>query len=246
MVTHFEIQTEKFQGPIEVLLSMIERRKLPINDISLALITDEYLGYMRNLSAQSLSDTTHFIYIASTLTLIKSKSLLPTIDLTDEEEGDIEQLKRRLALYQHFQKGAVDIKKKWGRRRYRLARPTPREVVFLPDESMTSNSLAESLATVLNEIPQAQVADKKPAYVKIAVHIDEIMQSLEERIQASSNLDFQAFINHAAKDSDNPKEVKVYAVVGFLAMLEIIRNGVADVLQQSNFESITLEPINHD
>src|SRR3989344_4410007 len=97
----FKIHIEGFEGPLELLLSLIEKRKLPINDVSLASVTDEYILHIQQQKEFPLSETSHFILIASTLLLIKSKSLLPTLELTEEEAGDIENLERRLKLYKH-------------------------------------------------------------------------------------------------------------------------------------------------
>ena len=91
----YKIETEHFVGPYSVLLSMIEERKLFINDISLALITEDYLRYVNthNIHPALISN---FVMVASTLILIKSKSLLPDLNLTEEEVVDIKNLKGNL------------------------------------------------------------------------------------------------------------------------------------------------------
>jgi hypothetical protein len=71
------IKSEIFEGPLDLLLSLIEKRKLLINEVSLAKITDDYIAHIQNASEQSMRDQSNFILIASTLLLIKSKSLLP-------------------------------------------------------------------------------------------------------------------------------------------------------------------------
>lgn len=69
----FELTTAEFSGPIEALLSLIEKRKLPISDISLSQVTDEYMRFIQNLDkSESIPNRIHFIYVASTLALIKS------------------------------------------------------------------------------------------------------------------------------------------------------------------------------
>ena len=96
----FKIKTETFEGPLDLLLSFIEKRKLLINEISLAKITDDYLGHIQSISDHSIGDRAEFIVTASTLLLIKSRSLLPNLSLSDEEEQNISDLEDRLKLYQ--------------------------------------------------------------------------------------------------------------------------------------------------
>lgn len=79
----FKIKTEVFEGPLDLLLSLVEKRKLFISDISLASVTDEYINHINKLPEYSMDDRTQFILIASTLLLIKAKSLLPNLPLTE-------------------------------------------------------------------------------------------------------------------------------------------------------------------
>ena len=99
-INTYQVKTPIFEGPLDLLLNLIEKRKLFINEISLAEVTDDYLTYIKNLPKISISDMTIFILIAATLILIKSKSLISNIELTEEEEGQIEDLERRLKIYQ--------------------------------------------------------------------------------------------------------------------------------------------------
>ena len=78
----FSIKTEQFEGPLEPLIDLVEKRKLLINDISLAEVTDEYMARVSKMQERSLPNTAQFITLAATLLLIKSKSLLPVLDLT--------------------------------------------------------------------------------------------------------------------------------------------------------------------
>lgn len=239
----FKVTIENFEGPIDALLQLIEKRKLPINDISLADITDDYIRFVTGLEGQSLSNTTHFIFVASTLTLIKSKSLLPTIDLSDEEEGDIESLKQRIAIFQEYQRAAGLLR---SRMRSMPSRYFPKSkkqsIEFIPHETLTTKNLRDSLLGVFKEIPEKK-STKKEGSVRIAVHIEEMMHSLQERLEQALSTDFHSFVGSYTKNTSEPKEVIVYRVVGFLAMLELVKNGALDVQQDENFSSILIENI---
>lgn len=239
----FTITIEDFNGPIEALLGMIEKRKMPINDISLAEITDDYIHFVSSLDAESLSNKTHFIYIASTLILIKSKSLLPSLELSNEEEGDIEQLKKRLLILKEYQNLGNVIKSQYqSKPQFYYSRPSKKSISFQPHENINLGNLQTALLEVFNEIPEP-VKLKKEATMRIAVHIEEMMDSLEERIRKNLNTNFDTFISSYIPQGDlKPKEKKVYQVVGFLAMLELVRKGILEVLQQKNFDTIAIEP----
>ena len=88
----YEFKTGGFEGPLELLLDLIDRRKLSINEVSLAGITDEYIAYIRALEKFKPEEVASFLVVASTLMLVKSRSLLPQLEISDEEEADIQEL----------------------------------------------------------------------------------------------------------------------------------------------------------
>ena len=105
-----EINQEKFNGPLDVLLSLIEERKMEITDISLANVTDAFLKYVGDLKQTAPEILADFLVIAARLILIKSKSLLPTLELSSEEEKDINDLKKHLEIYRLFKEASQNIK----------------------------------------------------------------------------------------------------------------------------------------
>ena len=95
----FKVRVGEFEGPLELLLDLIEKRKLHISDVSLSQVADEFIEYTKSIEDFPIADSADFILVASTLLLIKSKSLLPNLELTVEEEENIGELEKRLALY---------------------------------------------------------------------------------------------------------------------------------------------------
>ena len=75
----FTVRQEKFEGPFDLLLTLIERRQLHIGEIALARVTDDFIGYVKGLADFPVAETAQFAYVASTLLLIKSKALLPQL-----------------------------------------------------------------------------------------------------------------------------------------------------------------------
>src|SRR3989338_4435492 len=94
------VKTEVFEGPLDLLLELIEKRKLLISDVSLAQVCDEYIAQINAMHEMPVGETAEFVSLAATLLLIKSHSLLPTLELSPDETGDIKELEYRLGLYQ--------------------------------------------------------------------------------------------------------------------------------------------------
>ena len=103
------VKTSVYEGPLEVLLELIEKRKLLINDISLASVTDEYIARVNTMPHLPVGETAEFISLAATLLLIKSRSLLPNLQLSEEESRDIKELEYRLALYQLIKEASLGL-----------------------------------------------------------------------------------------------------------------------------------------
>ena len=100
MTNDFKIAVGEFEGPNDLLLQLIEKKKLHISEVALADVAESFINHMQaSQAAISKAVMADFIYVASTLMLIKSLALLPTIETTPEEMASIEELEKRLALF---------------------------------------------------------------------------------------------------------------------------------------------------
>src|SRR5690348_15518485 len=104
-----DVKTPVYEGPLEVLLELIEKRKLLINDISLAEVTQEYIDRVQAMGELPIGEIADFVALAATLLLIKSRSLLPTLELSDNESRDIKELEYRLAIYQIIKEASKSL-----------------------------------------------------------------------------------------------------------------------------------------
>lgn len=238
----YKVRTGSFEGPLDLLLSLIEDRKLFVNEISLAEVTNDYISYIKNLENidrdSRISNISYFIMVAATLILIKSKSLLPTLDLTEDETEKIGDLERRLRLYKIFKEASIDVKNNFGVQII-FSAPDKKHTdpIFSPDEGITVSTLSESMDSLFLQIPK----EKEPLpeiEVRKVVSMEEMINNLTDRIQNSLNTSFRQFSKASA--GMNEKEVKVTVIVSFLAMLELVREGIIDVIQNNNFEDITM------
>jgi len=242
IITPYQIKQGAFEGPLELLLSLIEQRKLFVNEISLAEVTNDYISYIKSLSDvpsdKHIANVSYFILIAATLILIKSKSLLPNLSLTDDETEKIEDLENRLKLYKIIKNASIEIKNNFGTKI--IFMPNERiwsEPLFSPDSAITVNNINDAIKDVLNHIPKK--VEKLPELeVKKIINIDEIINSLTDRIQNAMNLSFKTFTQ--SQGAENVEEAKVHVIVSFLAMLELVREGIIDVMQNTSFGDIEI------
>jgi segregation and condensation protein A len=225
----FSIKTEQFEGPLELLIELVEKRKLLINDISLATVTDEYMARVSQMQEQSLPNTAQFITLAATLLLIKSKSLLPVLELSEDEESSIEDLEERLKRYQLYREAAVDINQQFGETlqfapRYAI-KQTP---LFTPDDQCQLPILENALATVLTDLPKTSQTPK--VTVRPAISLEDMITNLKQRIQREMTTRFSD-IQKCESEHRN-------VIVGFLAILELVKQGDVLVIQAGRFSDI--------
>lgn len=225
----FTLEIDGFRGPLGLLLDLIEQRKLHVSDVSLAQVSDDYIGYIEDRTRVPLSETAQFVVVASTLLLIKSRSLLPTIELTQEEEADIKDLEERLRLYAEVRRGARLLRQQWKKQSFLPKNMPEREIVFAPATDITPHNLASAIRTLATEIPSF----KKAPSTSIAkeIKLDDVIENLTKRMRSALKDSFQKATEGASR---------VEAIVSFLALLELVKRGTLGVQQSSNFSDITM------
>lgn len=230
--TAFKIKTEVFEGPLDLLLSLIEKRKLFINDIALSKVADDYIAYLQSLEKFPIAQSADFLVVASTLLLIKSKSLLPSLDLSAEEQQDVSDLERRLKIYQRIKELSSHIKNKFGKEIIFYAEQRKMTPVFSPDQTMTKENFLAAILAVFKALPKVENIPK--AVVKKVISLEEMILNLTQRIKSSLKLSFREFAKVG-------KEERVNVIISFLAMLELVKQGIVNVKQNNQFDDIEIE-----
>ncbi len=233
----FQIKHESFEGPIEVLLELIEKRKLFVNDVSLASVTDDFISYIQSKGMHP-DQVSNFLAIAATLILIKARSLLPTLELTSEEHESITDLERRLALYKVISDVSTELSRQYGKHISFESAPRMASVVFAPDPVLSLEKLPQLIFDIVARIPPA-APSKLEARVTATISITEVLTTLQERIEKIISCNFSD-IRVNAPDADT-KSQKVYTIVSFLGMLELVRRGLIAAQQSNQFDEIHLE-----
>ncbi len=230
-----ENQKKIFEGPLDLLLDLIERRKLKITEVSLAEVADQFLEYLEKAENIKLAWLADFLSVASKLILIKSKTLLPMLELTEEEEEDIEELKRRMEEYKKFKEAAknLGLLDKNGKSFYSRQSYSGMITTFLPPEDISLNDLKNAFQNVLNKIPKVEKLTEETIREVISLKdkIKFLQRSLAERVELS-------FGSMALKSGS-----RVEVIVTFLAVLEMMKRRIIIVEQGRMFGEIKLRRI---
>jgi len=234
----FSIKTDAYEGPFEVLLDLIEERKLLVNDLALADITEEFIAHVRAQEAFPVDETATFIQIAATLLLIKSKSLIPDLELTDEENTDVEDLKRRLEAYEKVREASRELARIYGRAVMVPVGERSWEVTFAPSRDLTKEALAETLARLLSA--RETIEELPVTRVKPLLTIEEMMDRLAKRVQTAMTLTFNEFSRDTKDPSTELGAGKIEVIVSFLALLELVKQGAVAAEQYETHGDIRI------
>ena len=229
----YTVKTTVFEGPFDLLLSLIEERKLLVSDISLASVTDDFIKHVNDNKGIAIGVTAHFILVASTLLLIKSKSLLPVLSFTPDEAGDVRDLERRLQLYEKFRKYTAHIRIAFGavvlyQREESKVQQVP---IFSPSKDLSVQTLRDAAGRVLASFPKEEKIPEKS--VQKVMSLEEMMGTLSERISKALQMSFSDFAGVGKRE-------KVNVIISFLAMLELVKQGALSVIQHDHFSDIEM------
>ncbi len=226
----YELSFEYYKGPLEKLLELIEEKKLEVTTVSLAEVTGGFFDYLGKLEEAGAGNfvIADFLSVASKLLLIKSKFVLPSLVLSEEEEEDIQGLEKRLKVYQEFKQAKVYIKEMWRANEVMMTREFLKGMAqsFYPPKSCKASDFETALKRIIAEMEK---------FLKPVVKIRNEMINLKKKIEevfshlAESPVRFNDLHGGGGK-----KEV----VVLFLAILHLIKEQLVRVEQEGRFSDI--------
>lgn len=234
-MSQFHVRQEKFEGPLALLLELIEKEKLAIAEISLAAVADEYLGYIRAMVSPDPEEMAEFLVVAAHLMLIKSRALLPSLVIPAEEEASFGDLERRLIILQTMRTAARELRamEQTGARiasREAYAGLAP---IFYPPPSLDGSLLANAFAAIVALIPvPVKLAEEK---LKRIISLEEKISHIRGFLQNAVERGFSEIIAGARE--------KVDIVVSFLALLELAGQKFIDLKQDAHFGEIIIRKI---
>lgn len=219
----------EFEGPLGVLLELIERNQLEVSQVSVGSITSDYLKKVRGLVGVSAEDLSEFLQLGARLLYIKSLSLLPQAD-TDEQTRELEQLSLELAEYRQFQAAAKLLAQRSSSRTWQRP-PAPRLMPQdLPLPTLGLEQLAQAFTRALKFAPVAAPS----TIIKPHLSIETVTEKLRQLLPTGFEL-------HTVVERCRDR---LEIVVTFLAILELVRSGVARVSQSGQFDPILVEAAN--
>lgn len=230
-----DVKVEQFEGPLDLLLRLIEAEDLDITAISLAKVTDDYLSAIQLMAEDERRDEiADFLVIAAKLLLLKSRSLLPSFASNSEDE-EILDLEAQLRRYRDFVKAAAHIALLYDGPQRSFTRPEsrerPTEVSFAPPKMVQVTTFPSVMRMIIDRLkPHVSTVKKIP--IDITVTIQERLATLRTLMTFRDRLDFWEF----CKDSKSKSEI----IASFLATLELVKQRLISVHQQELFSDITL------
>ena len=195
----YQINTKQFNGPIETLLQLIEERKLEVTQVSLALVTDDFLKFVQQMnesgkerSEEETRFLSDFVAVASRLLLIKSKALLPSLEISSEEADDIKDLEHRLKFYQQFKPAMIAMKELYEKKMVAISRPLllGRPVIFYPAPEITTPALHETMTRLVETLKQATLETRtvENVVIKLEEKIEEILDRVTRGAKSFTGL----------------------------------------------------------
>jgi segregation and condensation protein A len=230
---NMKIKLEKFEGPLDLLLQLIEGADLDITEIALAEVADQFMQYLEQVENKNPEELADFLVVASKLLLLKSKVLLPNLNLADEDSG--EDLEKQLKIYREYYEASKKVEKILLQKNILFSRDkiaVDIETIFNPSKKLDAKGLRKIFLQVLKEIEPIIKIPKKS--IERVVSIKEKIKSISEKINKGT-LSFNELISDSKNKSD--------LIITFLGLLEMVKQKELKVVQKDKFSDIVLEKI---
>ncbi|MFR6141292.1 MAG: segregation and condensation protein A [Finegoldia sp.] len=224
------IETEEFNGPMDLLLNLVEKEKIDIENVDLAKITNKFIEEVENMKNHTTKDLTDFIYLASTLLYIKSKKLLPKNNFYEDDQIDEELIKQRLIEYKKFKEISKqlieleNISSKYFRKIQEdlSAYQSENENLIVPD----INLLSETLLEILNSEDNRIIIEETEIIEAEEYKIEDCIEDILWKIEKDKKYNFSSFL------SNNANRNEVISV--FLALLELLKSNILKVVKNED------------
>lgn len=211
---------DTFEGPLDLLLTLIQKNKVSIYDIPIVEITAQYLEAIEGIENSQLENTSEFLVMAAQLLLIKSRMLLPKNEEDEDEEDPRDELARRLAEYQKFKEASMELRKSEFSSRYMIFREE--EKIKFPIPEYSRDHKTDELIEAFNNILARRIrksAPEKRAFSGIVgrekVSVDDMVEKICKRLSRSKRVGFKSLFL--------PDDSKPEMIATFLAVLEMIK-----------------------
>ncbi len=224
-----EIKLQKFEGPLDLLLQLIEQEEMNINDVALSKVTEEFLNYLDKLDEDRSEALADFLVIATRLVYLKSRNLLPSLHAEDDEGASLAD---QLKMYKQYVEASLKIAERWNAQQIAYGRvepPVKSEGFVLPSGARVSDLYASINLLInrlkpINPLPRITM-DRGVSVKQRLVEIHELLKKVK-----------QTSFKEILSDAHNRTEV----IVSFLAVLELVKQNFILVKQPKSFEDLVI------
>lgn len=245
-----DVKLNVFEGPLDLLLHLIEKNKVNIYDIPIVTITEQYLDYVNNMEEEDLDVMSEFLVMAATLIKIKSRMLLPKDEETEEDEEDPrEELVRRLLEYKMYKYAAGELKdlELEGNKAFFKKATIPAEVKNVkqdvdPYELISKADIdLQKLNEIFKSVMRKQVDKVDPIRSRFKeiereeISLEEKMAEVREQVRGLEGINFRTLLEMQAS--------KMNVIVTFLAILELMKIGAITIKQEEIFGEIVIDSL---
>jgi segregation and condensation protein A len=231
----YSVQLPVFEGPLDLLLHLIEHAELDITRVSLAQVTDQFLGYLRALQERKMDEVASFLVVAARLLQIKSEALLPRPPSREvSEEDPAEALARQLRIYKQFKEiaKALHLREQAGLRSFARRAPPPKVAPRLDISRISLEALRQAAQAALKARPEAPPLRTMVSAPKVTIR-DQIRR-LVVRLRSEGRAVFSRMMEGV--------QTRMEVVVAFLAMLELVKRRQVIATQAALFGEIEIVP----
>lgn len=230
----YTVQISVYEGPLDLLLDLIERAELDITTVSLAAVTDQYLAYLHQLEQAHAEEISAFLVMAARLIQIKSEALLPRPPAREPGEEDVgAALVEQLRLYKRFKEIAnfLQEREEKGLRTYLRLAPPPKIEGKLDLSNITLSDLLAAAQTIYAKEQEKLSLGTVIAAPKVTIR--EKIELITRRLSATARTRFKELLG------ERPSRIEV--VVTFLALLELVKRYRVSTRQEGLFSEIEIE-----
>ena len=225
---------ENFSGPLDLLLTLIRKSKLDIEDVQISELTEQYLEIMKDISEVDLEVASEFIEYAALLIEIKSKKLLPKIVENDEDELDPEYiLKLRLREYQYFKEVNEKLGKLESNDKFYKQPEKEANKFRVVIKDMELDKLLDAFVGIMHKVNKIEKSKESKEIVKETFTVEQKISSIKDTLISRNKIKFSELF----LESSNKDEV----ITTFMALLELIKMQVIRVSQDDLFSDIQIE-----
>jgi len=232
----YTVSLERFEGPLDLLLHLIEKSELDIKDIFVSEITSQYLSYMQGLEELEPDAASEFAAVAATLLLIKSRMLLPKPEpvLAEEEDAEVALL-RQLREYKQFKEAGEELavlKESADRAFSRLPEEFPKQPPKVDLEGVTADALYESFITIMLKLDKRKTGEPVRRVSRDAFNIGDRISYLGSVLAKRGSVAFSELFSE--------ESTRMELIVTFMALLELLAGGSVKAEQRDLFGEITI------